>query len=224
MQLKYWPKFLNNRYKRLLISLILLFFSLAFVGDRNIIGLIFIPLFFCTATIAVVDTFKLSIGFRCFFRILATLSFISIGLISFFEIEDLSLPFSSYLIFFNQLIILNFMLISAYIILKKIFSEPKITGDTLRGGISVYLMLGFAWSSIYKLIYLFDSQSFSTILTIHDLIYFSFITLTSTGYGDISPVSQPARILANIEAIVGQMYMAIIIARLVSLYSYPDKE
>ncbi|MGH2414162.1 MAG: ion channel [Microcystaceae cyanobacterium] len=119
----------------------------------------------------------------------------------------------------SQSIDFIFMVLAVLIIVRKIFRDRKITGDTLRGGISVYLMLGILWFQIYTMIYTLDSTAFSRPLTPHQLLYFSFVTLTTVGYGDISPIAPIAMTLANLEAIVGQLYPAIIIARLVALYS-----
>jgi hypothetical protein len=74
------------------------------------------------------------------------------------------------------------------------------------------------------MIYALDSNAFSRSITPHQMLYFSFVTLTTVGYGDISPIAPIAMTFANLEAIIGQLYPAIIIARLVSLYSSSNSQ
>jgi hypothetical protein len=85
-------------------------------------------------------------------------------------------------------------------------------------------MLGIIWHLLYEVVYIWDAAAFSDPCgDCHpDLLYFSYTTLTTLGYGDILPVNTWARTLANLEAITGLMYPAIFIARLVSLYSSDD--
>ena len=109
-----------------------------------------------------------------------------------------------------------------WIILSHILTEQEVTSDTILGGACVFVLLGFLWGYIYFILNTLEpnsltaNSSFSKELA--DYIYFSFITLTSTGYGDILPVTQKARGLAILEAITGQLYLAIMISRLVSLH------
>lgn len=113
-----------------------------------------------------------------------------------------------------------FMIVSIIFMIQKMFSTTKVTGDIIRGGISVYLLLGFLWTLFYVLIYHFDPKAFFISHPWHDsfLFYFSFSTLTTVGYGDVTPVNKAAMVLANLEAIAGQLYLAIFVARLVGLH------
>ena len=107
----------------------------------------------------------------------------------------------------------------------QVFGEGPVTGHRIRGAIVVYLLLGGIWALLYQVLALTipqafrlpeglvgDSDALQRLLT-----YFSFITLTTTGYGDITPVYPVARLLTMFEALVGQLYPAITLARLVSL-------
>lgn len=98
-----------------------------------------------------------------------------------------------------------------------------ITHDQIYAGISVYLMLGFAFGCIYYLLsmlmpgcFAVNNASLAGVRT-PDLMYFSFVTLATLGYGDITPVARSARALAQLEALAGTLYMAVSMARLVSL-------
>lgn len=97
------------------------------------------------------------------------------------------------------------------------FYSQVVTVDTILGGISIYFLLGYLWACMFILIESFNPQAFTTISRI-ELLYFSFTTITTLGYGDITPQSELAMVLATLEAIVGQMYVTIFIARLVGLH------
>jgi hypothetical protein len=116
-----------------------------------------------------------------------------------------------------------FLVITIIVMSKRIITEDIITEDTILGGICIYLMIGLAWFLFYDLVALADSSSFDNLdqgatSPSQKLLYFSITTLTTLGYGDITPNSGLAMTLTNLEAIVGQMFPAIFIARLVGLY------
>ncbi len=109
------------------------------------------------------------------------------------------------------------------LILAHIFKQKEVTLETIYGAIVVYILIGLMWVFLYNLTEFLHPQSFSFSQALgsesrKDLYYFSFITLTTLGYGDITPVSNPARSLAMLEAITGQMYLAVLIARLVGTH------
>ncbi len=89
--------------------------------------------------------------------------------------------------------------------------------------LSGYLLLGYTWWSAYLSLEIrlpgsFRSGAASTV-TPGDLLYFSVVTLTTLGYGDVAPVSREARSLAMLEALAGVLYLAVLVARLVAAYS-----
>jgi hypothetical protein len=106
-------------------------------------------------------------------------------------------------------------------ILSSIFRRNKLGPDELAGSIVCYLLMGIMWGIIYSYIELIAPFSFSfghaeTIRAKGSaLFYFSFVTLTTVGYGDILPVSRGARMAAYLEAVAGVMYTAILVAGLV---------
>ncbi len=110
-----------------------------------------------------------------------------------------------------------------------IVRAPKVTSEVLCAGVSTYLMLGIAWAIIYMLIarlipgafaFTVQTDPHKAMVGFH-AIYFSFTTMSTGGYGDIIPVANAARLLAMLEQIVGMFFMAILISRLVSLYTAP---
>jgi len=116
-------------------------------------------------------------------------------------------------------------------LLHFIFRTPRVNSEVLCAGISGYLLLGILWTSAYMLVaglnpdaahpaFSFNISNVSAhSLTQFEAYYFSFITLSTVGYGDITPLSNGARTLAMTEAMTGTLYMAVLISRLVALYS-----
>ena len=117
-------------------------------------------------------------------------------------------------------------------LLQFIFRAPRVTSEVLCAGISGYLLLGVLWMSAYVLVSRLVPGSFAFNIGTtsagplqgFDAYYFSFITLSTVGYGDITPMSHAARTLAMAEAMTGTLYMAVLISRLVALYSSQGPE
>ena len=115
-----------------------------------------------------------------------------------------------------------FVAMLAAVVLARTFRSGRVTVHRIVGAVCAYLLLGFIWSQLYGLIALLDAGAFAhgrAALGRQEFIYFSFVTMTTVGYGDITPVHPVARSLAMLEALIGQLYPAILIARLVSLES-----
>jgi hypothetical protein len=109
-------------------------------------------------------------------------------------------------------------------LLQFALAARSVDGEVLAAGVSVYLLLGLLWSFLFRLMDLVHPGSFhggDLIFSEPDAFYFSLCTLTTAGYGDITPVTHPARMLAIMESITGVLYIGVLIARLVSLYSSP---
>lgn len=120
---------------------------------------------------------------------------------------------------------LTFLTIAAHILRGLLSSDARVTTSTICASISVYLMIGLAWAVIYMLVQLAAPGSFTlgaggAIVgdDFERLIGFSFVTLTTLGYGNVVPTTQQADAIATLEALIGQFYMAIIVARLVAMH------
>lgn len=106
-------------------------------------------------------------------------------------------------------------------ILRKVFLHPRITINTLAAAISGYLLLGLFFTVLYRFLTdLSTAQFFAQVpngqTNATDYEYFSFITITTVGYGDITPLSGLARAAAVSEAVIGQIFLVTIVARVVS--------
>lgn len=107
----------------------------------------------------------------------------------------------------------------------KVFSAGTVTFDQVWGAIALYVLIGVVWAEAHQLISIHIPGAYAGIL--HDsgsldrssCIYFSFVTLTTVGYGNIPPVAHAAGALAILEALIGQLYSAIVSGRLVSRHA-----
>jgi voltage-gated potassium channel len=123
-----------------------------------------------------------------------------------------------------------FLAVTVVALVTRLFSVRTVTVETISAAICAYLLMGIAWAYAFAVVELRTSGAFSTTLfqqgagrgapllaSLHTFLYYSFVCLTTTGFGDITPVSDGARSLSVMEAVFGQLYVAILIARLVSL-------
>lgn len=130
----------------------------------------------------------------------------------------------------QQWFLVCILIFTAFIIFQMmqfILQAPRVNSEVLCAGIATYLLLGLLWSFAYMLVALLVDKAFyfdGRIEAVKDMtsftsVYFSFITLTTVGYGDITPVANVARMLAAAEAMTGTIYIAVFISRLVALYT-----
>ena len=117
-------------------------------------------------------------------------------------------------------------------LLRFIFRARHVNTDVLCAGIAGYLLLGVLWMSAYMLVSGLNPAAFAFnvgaasahSLSQFEAYYFSYITLSTVGYGDISPLSPGARTLAMTEAMTGTLYLALLISRLVAVYSTEKRD
>jgi hypothetical protein len=116
----------------------------------------------------------------------------------------------------------SLILIVLWLVAQRLAKAEQVDAELLCGALAVYLLLGVFWAETYDIISLIAPSAFAGPLGYGPgksaLFYFSFTTLTTTGYGDITPVNPVVRMWSVFEAIIGTMYNATVIARLVSLY------
>ena len=124
-----------------------------------------------------------------------------------------------------------FFLYIAIVMISKIITIDEISTNTIYGAACVYIIFGFFWAFIFSLIEYHTPGAFhfpgelktdsieGIELNLFECLYFSFVTITTLGYGDITPVSKFAKMLVVIEGVCGQLYITILLARLVGLYT-----
>jgi hypothetical protein len=116
----------------------------------------------------------------------------------------------------------GFLLLAISFTLKQIAIATDISPNRLIGAVCVYLLLGVIWAVAYTMLEMISPGSFGGFTPLQgrgwdsEWLYFSFVTMTTLGYGDILPVSATARALAYMQAVFGQLYVAILVAGLVS--------
>ena len=124
-----------------------------------------------------------------------------------------------------------FLLYVTIMILTQVMSADRVTLDTIAGAMCSYCLIGLAWAFVYRAMFVINPHSFVFAAgsfhifenntraepQLMNFAYYSFATLTTTGFGDITPAVGVSRAISVLEAIVGQFFLAILIARLVSL-------
>lgn len=191
----------------LLISLLLSFIFIPFLDNTQPLNLFLLSSMFF-AVLAVGDSRAHFLGGF----ILAVPMLLTIGLSTQHSDSLLTqLSFSCVAVFFLYVIALT---------LQKIFRTSKVETHLLVAAICVYLIFAVVWTMFYALIGIYYPESFDIPhnTNVNDLMYFSLVTLTTLGYGDITPLSAPAKSVAVMEALVGQIYLTVLVARLVGMH------
>jgi voltage-gated potassium channel len=124
----------------------------------------------------------------------------------------------------SMLALVGFMFVAIAHTMKQVAIGSDISANRLVGAVCVYLLLGVIWAMAYTIIEMVSPGSFAGFSPMDDLgwdsewLYLSFVTMTTLGYGDILPVSATARGFAYMQAVVGQFYIAVLVAGLVGAY------
>lgn len=122
--------------------------------------------------------------------------------------------------------------------LRFLFRTDRVTHGTIWASLCVYLLLGIVWADVYSLLDYFNPSAFEFFLAVEGTtgqmelgaqesvvpLYYSFVTMTTLGYGDIVPRTPTARLLSTLQAVMGQLYLAVLVARLVGLHISQSKE
>jgi len=201
-----------GRFLFLFISMVLMFVLRPFLTERVALGYlmdIFLFLVFLSAVYAIrqkKSVFIIALLLVLLAEILALLSYLK-------DVPSLDMLSN----------ILGGLLLAytAAIILFHLFREDRITGDMIMGAICAYFLMGLVWAFVYSTLELFQPGSFQMpqgTVNQATFAYYSYVTLTTLGYGEITPISAPARSFAILEAMIGQLYLAVLIARLVGIH------
>lgn len=206
----------HSKFFYVLLSLVLYFLASPFLtADRFsdfILSLLF-SIFIAVSINASTENKWVLVGTFFF----GTLSLISYWDMTFFHA-------SSGVDIHHYMVNIIFMALITYAVLTTVARQKNVTSDTMFGAISGYLLIGLAWAFIYLTIDSMSNNAFTDhipVTTNRDLeqhfIYYSFITLTTVGYGDIVANTNVARMFSWVEAVVGQIYLAVWISQLVGL-------
>jgi len=212
-------KGLHGNFYGLLISLLLLFLVYPFFErtpfGRAVLGTV-------TVAVLIAGVYSLS-GDRRFFYIALALAFPALA-------GQVSRMVTGEEILFDRVAQGTALLFFIYVtltVLALVMKAGKVTADRLCGAASVYLLMGLTWALAYTLLHGWNPGAFEGMVLADtsgrampsNFFYYSFVTLTTLGYGDIQPVSSQARTLSVLESTCGVLYIAILISRLVAMYS-----
>lgn len=117
----------------------------------------------------------------------------------------------------------GYLIVTAKVAMQQVLFSGSVDTNKIIGAVCVYLLLGLIWTTFYLMVAELTPGAFNGIeqgpwnQAFPDMVYYSFITLATVGYGEISPATPIARFLAMAEAIVGQFYIAILVASLVGI-------
>jgi len=209
----------QRRFFLLLISLLLLPLIQPLVSEVSSIGRplllnIFFSIILFSCLYAISENKRLFIATL----VLAVIIFCSRWLIYF-------LGHSPDLMAIVHVFVVIFLVLIAGTMLSHVFKDEVVTGEKVSAAICVYLFIGLVWAFLFSLTHHLRPESFrieNPVLS--DFVYYSFITLSTLGYGDITPLSPSARALSYVEAITGQIYLTVLVARLVGLHIVHSKE
>lgn len=118
-----------------------------------------------------------------------------------------------------------FLIVATAVLLVHLLRSRVVDTDLLIGSLCIYLLIGMVWALGYVAVDRIGFHGGDAFLNAHgdtvsyrELLYFSYVTLTTLGYGDVTPHSPPAQSLAVFEAVIGQFYVAVLVARLLGLH------
>jgi hypothetical protein len=160
-------------------------------------------------------------------RFLAVMAIFAVILIILIWIPETSVMGFQSVVAQNITVIL-FISIIIYLIIAQIIESKIVSVNMILGVITIYVLFGLMAGECNQLVYNFDHQAFTGNLDpndLSDLRYYSYVTMTTLGYGDIVPVSQIARAVSVFFSLAGQIYLAVVIALIVGKYvSHSDKK
>ena len=208
-----------EHWRFLQLTVFLLFFWIVFplLGQKLLVQIL-TQLFVLNSILVVLSTEKKAAGIKKIVWALWIIGLIA-SLIALFplqpELKALCVELES---IFHFLV----LMICIGIILSVVFRSKRITLDGIFAAFVAYLLLAFAFGLIYNFMIIRSPDSFKGALSTNnrfgDVTYFSLVTIATLGYGDIVPATNAARTVATIEAVIGQFYVAVIVAVLVGIF------
>ncbi len=208
---------MNNNFSSLLIALLIFVIGIPVASDLDLISLQMSRVLGASSLLAVGIWSLRGAGRLYSAGMLAAITGIVLVILSIVRESDM-------LHVIALLAMFVFLLLATINAFRQIAVGNDISLNRIVGAVCVYLLLGVMWSIAYNVLEYLQPDSFKGLTELvspawnPDWIYFSFVTITTLGYGDITPITQTARSLVVAEAIVGQFYIAVLVAGLVSAY------
>ncbi len=214
---------MNNNFSYLLVALLIFIIGVPIAHDLDLISLEMLRVLGACSVLAVGVWSLRGVGRLYTVGMFVAIIAIILNILSIARQDDTLRVIALLALFI-------FLLLVAFNTLRQVGFSDNISLNRIVGAICIYLLLGVIWSIAYTVLEFFQPGSFKGMtemvspLRNPDWIYFSFVTITTLGYGDITPVTQTAKTLSFAEAIVGQFYIAVLVAGLVSAYISTKKD
>ena len=203
-----------NHY--LLASIILVFFIGPVAFDYGLLSIVNLEILFLV--ILIFSIFLHQHDSKLFKVTVASLIIILINILFFDNNQSISQ-------YFLKILIVSITIVELF---REIFKTKIIDSHIISSAISIYVLVGIFWYLLFMFLLMidpdsFDIRNFNPEMVSIDMIYFSFTTLTTLGYGDITPLSYTAKMWSITEAMMGVMFLAVMISRVVSLFGSKKK-
>ena len=203
-----------NHY--LLTSIILVFFIGPVAFDYGLLSIVNLEILFLV--ILIFSIFLHRHDSKLFKVTVVSLIIILINILFFDNNQSVSQ-------YFFKILIVSITIVELF---REIFKTKIIDSHIISSAISIYVLVGIFWYLLFMFLLMIDPDSFyirnfNPEMVSIDMIYFSFTTLTTLGYGDITPVSYTAKMWSITEAMMGVMFLAVMISRVVSLFGSKKK-
>ena len=203
-----------NHY--LLASIILVFFIGPVAFDYGLLSIVNLEILFLV--ILIFSIFLHQHDSKLFKVTVASLIIILINILFFDNDQSVSQ-------YFLKILIVSITIVELF---REIFKTKIIDSHIISSAISIYVLVGIFWYLLFMFLLMidpdsFDIRNFNPEMVSIDMIYFSFTTLTTLGYGDITPLSYTAKMWSITEAMMGVMFLAVMISRVVSLFGSKNK-
>jgi len=203
-----------NHY--LLASIILVFFIGPVAFDYGLLSIVNLEILFLV--ILIFSIFLHQHDSKLFKVTVASLIIILINILFFDNNQSVSQ-------YFLKILIVSITIVELF---REIFKTKIIDSHIISSAISIYVLVGIFWYLLFMFLLMidpdsFDIRNFNPEMVSIDMIYFSFTTLTTLGYGDITPLSYTAKMWSITEAMMGVMFLAVMISRVVSLFGSKNK-
>jgi hypothetical protein len=204
------------RYGSLLVILVVTYLLSAF-GSGQLVNIVQVVLFLAVVLIAL----RNGRFHRKTVQVVAVSLLLGTGVSVILKLVDDSGPGGALASLWTALI----LSLAAFLLVRRVLSQPEITAQSIYGVLSAYMIIGLIFSAVYVAIYKFGGSFFvhGEVDNTKTFQYFSFTTLTTLGYGDFTAAEDAGRAVAVLEAMIGQMFLATLVARLVAGFRWSDR-